>query len=257
MLRKNLILFCGILFLYFSLLFITAQSNQPAQPAQQPSEFYSPGEIIFDPIKNLFANWESGNLSVNIAKYLFFVLIAIFTWSLIDFSGLLPSQILSWIVAGIIAFLSIAYVAPAQVWVLMRGFDAYGLTITFFIPLIALGLFTLRVADHGSVNGIIAQRIIWGVYAVFLVWSFVTGILNNEINMQDPFSWIYLVMVGIIILIVIFNTTFIRALSNMEREAEVERGESITRKAVRYDRLRAGALDELSGSKRSSRFKLN
>lgn len=213
----------------------------------------TPKEVIFDPIIHLFTDWEAGNFGPNIAKYLFFILISLFVWSLIDFSDLIPSRIVTWTASAIIGFLSVAYIAPQQIWVLLTSYNALGLTLIFFVPLIILALFTLRVASSGGAKSILFQWLIWIIYFGFLIGSFVRGILNNQINMQDSFTWIYLGAIILVAILVFFNNQIIRFLSNVEREQEAERAENITRKSVRLRKIEAGAFDDLSGARRRSR----
>lgn len=207
--------------------------------AQTPADFT-------DPIKDLFANWESGNLSVNIAKYLFLLLITLFVWSILDFSGLFPSKLVEWIVAIIVAFLSVAYIAPNELWTLLTSYKGLGLTLMFVVPLVILVLFTLRIAAVGGARGILAQYLIWIVYLLFLVGAFITGILTNKIKVSDPFAWIYIAAISIVALFVIFNRLLIRWLGKEELEAESAAAENTLKKAVRLRRMEAKALEEQS-----------
>ncbi|MBS3080280.1 hypothetical protein J4221_02315 [Candidatus Pacearchaeota archaeon] len=225
--NKRILISVLILFSYFSILFILAQSPQ---------------EVIFDPIRDLFANWEEGNLSINIAKYLFLLLITLFVWSILDFGGIIPSKTVTWIISFMIAFLSIAYVAPQQIWILLTGFDALGLTLIFFVPLIVLGLFTLRVAAVGGARGVLAQRLIWFVYFLFLVGNFVSGMVNNRINVSEPFAWVYIGAIFLVICVVFFNKFIIKWLGIAELEAESEAAGKTLERAVRLRRMEAEAL---------------
>lgn len=58
---KKLLVFS--LFTFFALIFIVGLVS-----AQTPGET---AKSIFDPIKQMFTDWTGGNLSKNIAKYLF------------------------------------------------------------------------------------------------------------------------------------------------------------------------------------------
>jgi hypothetical protein len=66
--------------------------------AQAPSD-------IFDPVRDMFASWDSGDISPNIAKYLFFILLAAFVWSILDTSGIVSNGIVKWIISVIVAAL--------------------------------------------------------------------------------------------------------------------------------------------------------
>lgn len=210
-------------------------------------------EVVFDPIKDLFTKWGEGNLNINIAKYLFFVLIALFVWSILDFSGVIPSNLVTWIVSFIVAFLSIAYVAPNQIWILLTSYEALGLTLIFLVPLIILGLFTLRVAAVGDASGVLFQYLMWIIYGGFLAGTFVVGMVNSKISVSDPFAWIYLGAVVFVALVVVFNHPLIKWIANTILKEETERAENILQKAVALRRMEAGALEEQSGARRRRR----
>ncbi len=229
----NKILFLALILSVFSLVLISAQT---------------PGDFI-DPIKDLFANWEAGNLSVNIAKYLFVLLVTLFVWSILDFSGLFSSRLVEWIVAIIVSFLSVAYIAPNELWVLLTSYKGLGLTLMFIVPLVILGLFTIRIAAVGGARGVLLQYLFWGVYLLFLIASFINGIIIGKIKLTDPFAWIYIIIMAIVVLVIIFNRQLIGWLGEKTLEAESAAAGMTIARSVRLRKLEAKALEELAGSK--------
>ena len=40
---------------------------------------------IFDPVKDMFSSWNEGDLSVNVAKYVFWIILTLFVFTILDF----------------------------------------------------------------------------------------------------------------------------------------------------------------------------
>ena len=223
------IFFIGIL---FSLILISAQT---------------PAEVIFDPIKDLFTNFQGGGLSENVAKYLFFILLTVLVWSVVDTSGFVDNYIIKWVISLIIGFLGTAYLTPTDIWVLLASYEALGLTLLFILPSLILVFFTYRVAFVGGAAGVIAQHIIWFVYFIFLCWKFVTGITSGKISPNNSITWVF---VGILLLagfVAIFNKLFIKWFTKEVLEAQSEAAGKVLKRAVALRKMEAEAFGEQAG----------
>lgn len=207
----------------------------------------TPGDVIFDPVKDLFyADFAEGDISPPIAKYLFWILLSVFVWSIIDLSGLISNEIAKWIVSIIIGFLGVAYLTPADVWVLLASYQALGLTLLFILPTIILVFFTFRVAYAGGAGGVIAQHIIWIIYFIFLVWKFITGILNGQIQPNNSITWLFVGILAFVGLAAILNKFLIRLFGKEVLEAQSQAAGSVLKKAARMSKMRAEELEELA-----------
>ena len=111
----------------------------------------------FDPIKDMFFNWEQGHFSENIAKYLFTILLALLIWSVIDTSDLIPKSV-SWLIAGITAFLSVAYITPKEIFALMLSSNATGMAILTIFPLMILFIFSYKMVSRADSGVIVFQK---------------------------------------------------------------------------------------------------
>ena len=223
------IFFIGIL---FSLVLISAQT---------------PTEVIFDPLRDLFTNFQEGQLSENVAKYLFFILLAVLVWSVVDTSGFVDNDIIKWVVSLIIAFLGVAYLTPTDIWTLLTPYEALGLTLLFILPSLILVFFTFRIAVVGGAGGVVAQHIIWFIYLIFLIWKFITGITSGKISPNNPITWIF---VGILILVgfaALFNKLFIKWFGKEVLEAQSAAAGQTLKRAVALRRMEAEAFGEQAG----------
>ena len=224
------LLFFGIFL--FSLILVVAQT---------------PTEVIFDPIRDLFTNSQEGDLSENVAKYLFFILLAILVWSTIDMSGMIENDLIKWIASLIVAFLGVAYLTPPDIWTLLASYEALGLTLLFILPSLILVFFTYRIAAVGGAGGVVAQHIIWFIYFIFLVWKFITGIINGQISPNNSITWVF---VGILILAglaALFNKLFIKWFGKEVLEAQSQSAGSVLKRAIALRKMEAEALGEQAG----------
>ncbi len=70
-----------------------------------------------DPIEDMFTKWKEGEgISVNVAKYLFIILLVLLIWSILDTIKISKNQIVNLAIAIIVAVLAGAYLAPEAVW---------------------------------------------------------------------------------------------------------------------------------------------
>ena len=98
---------------------------------------------VFEPVKDLFTNWEKGNLDVNIAKYLFWLIVTLFVYSVVGFIPVLNDKLhgsVKFILALIVGFLSTAYITPSDVYTTLAGYSALGFVLSALLPLIVLSL---------------------------------------------------------------------------------------------------------------------
>ncbi len=174
-----------------------------AQDADKNDRWSFPKSI--GSIKNWFANWQEGQLDVNIAKFLFFVMIALIIYMII--SQMFHRPYISWPVSIIIAFLSTAYITPNEVFSLLTAYTALGITISVFLPLVVLLAFTF-VGQEISPEKIVIGYFIWIFFLAVLTYRLIAGIVTGEA------SAILNILIGvamIVSLIVIMASSKIKA----------------------------------------------
>ena len=69
------------------------------------------GEV---PRDGFFSNWFNGTLSVGFLKIFFFVLVTMLIFSILHMSGIPNNKVLQFLFAGVVGFVSTAYIVPAE-----------------------------------------------------------------------------------------------------------------------------------------------
>jgi len=164
----------------------------------------------FDPVKDMFSSWEDGDLSVNVAKYLFLFLIAIVLFNVLEFvpivGGKAPGR--RWVVSFVVAFLGTAYLSTSDVYTMLAGYGALGMVVGGILPFIILMYFSTHLAKGGKKNrgGQLFAKFMWFVFIIFLVWKLVDGMYYCElgtdktacINMLEGWIYVGLIVAGIV-----------------------------------------------------------
>lgn len=120
------------------------------------------------------SGWTGGNMSANIAKIFFFVMIALVIYLVIG--SIFPhQQIIMMILSALISFLATAYITPDEVYSLLISYTALGLTITTLIPLLILFGLTYKAvtATEGQVQLIMVQWFAWILFAAYSFYRFI------------------------------------------------------------------------------------
>ncbi len=168
-----------------------------------------------DPIKDWFGNWREGNLSPNIAKYLFWVLVSIVVYSIgSKIPGLKTIFEGSLVLVGavfsiLVGFLSMAYITPDEVYALMTAYSAMGFVFGGMLPFIILFYFTITLATS-SENKSASERFFTKLLAVAL-WILFTGfliyksvVIPEGVESDAAYRWLTIIL-AIISIIGIFS----------------------------------------------------
>lgn len=154
---------------------------------------------IFDPVKDMFSDWGEGNISKNVAKYLFFILLAILIYSILGNIGFLDGVYVRPSIAILISFLATAFITPEEIYLILTSYGAMGLILGAIIPFIILIYFSIQMGQIEGIAGVIIQKIIWIGFLIFLIYKLILGWAGSLFGALE-FS-IYL---GVIILTLIF-----------------------------------------------------
>jgi len=198
------ILALSVLFMFaFSFAVVAAQAATAGSGT--PAGSGSGSGLGDNPIGSWFADWDDGNFSPNIAKYLLWALVALVVFGISDMiPGLAGDKmkIVRWVFAVIVGFLSMAYVTPDEVYAIMSSYSAMGFMIGAGIPFVILLFFTFRLASTGGgaavrIGNQILGVLLWLGFAVFMV-SRATGAPEGA----KTLSWI-LAVIAIIMAIAV------------------------------------------------------
>jgi MFS family permease len=211
------------------------------------------GGTIFDPVRDLFVEWEEGQLSQNIAKYLFMALLTLLIYAISKHFPFLEKT--EWYINGaislVIAFLATAYLTPEEIYVMLTAYGAMGMIMGAIIPFIVITFFSIELAKKASFGGTLIQRIIWLGFGVFLIYKLIAGWANNLFGPLEFFLYLGILIVSLGMLV--FNKQIMRKIFHSEIQAtkegllrEVEQGDAL---AIADKAKWKAARKRLSGKK--------
>lgn len=211
-----------VLGLFASLFLVQFASLVAAQtPTTQPA---SSASNFFDPVKDMFAKWQQGQLSVNIAKYLLWVLVALFVYSILDFLPFMKGRDKAWIratVSVVIGFLGIAFLNSSDVYTILASYSALGFVLGAVAPFLILLFGSIEVDRHGGIAGKVFVKIVWVAYIIFLVSKLIGGYNTGQVSGGNLIG--YLIFLGISIIWVLFaERNFMHWFFNMETSSNME-----------------------------------
>ncbi len=128
-----------------------------------------------NPIGDLFASWDDGNFSANIAKYLLWALVSMLVYGVSDkFPGLKGRDLIKVPFALIVGFLSMAYITPVEVYSMMTAYSAMGFVLSSVIPFLILAFFTFDLAGKEGepkekVTYNVIATLMWVGFSLFMV----------------------------------------------------------------------------------------
>lgn len=197
--QKRVVAFVFLSLVLFSLVagFVSAQLGIPGIDPTPDSVLSK----IFDPVNDLFTNWEKGNLSINLAKYLFWLLVTIFVYSIVGFIPALKKLHggAKFLFSLIVGFLSTAYITPSDVYTMLAGYSALGFVLSAFLPLIILLFFSVEISKENNSGGRVISKFMWFAFIVFLVWKLIDGMFGVTTGGARVISlaqgWIYIAVI--------------------------------------------------------------
>lgn len=133
-------------------------------------------QSAWDPVKSMFADWQDGNLSVNIVKYIVWILITMVVFMVVGFIPMLKKMngFFKFLFSLIVAFLSVAYLIPEDIKLALVSYGAMALILTAILPFLIILFFSIELRKDYSNSGIgvlLGSYVLWIGFAVFLVWK--------------------------------------------------------------------------------------
>lgn len=165
--------------------FVTAQAGSP----------------ILDPIKKMFIDWQEGQLSVNLAKYLLVALLTAIIYSILDFTPFLKGPDKSTVrgfISLLVSFLSVAYLNSSEVYGILASYSALGFVLSAAVPFVILLFFSITTHKDGGVFGRIFARVIWLGFIAFLAYKIIYGSTLTGIGeISNGLAIGYLIVIGV------------------------------------------------------------
>lgn len=196
-------------------------------------------------LQSAYTDWQNSTLGTESLRLLFGVLIALLIYSVLTTSGFIESKGVVWIMSGIIAIISVAFISDAAFTGIGESYAAFGLTMTVFLPFLILLFFTFSAAKKADPTARVLQMIIWVLFAGFLIIRLFFADIPAEA------TWYIVIPALGAIGMIIFNTMIYRGLMKLYISAYAEGSEDKLKKAIAMEKLQAEGLENLAGSRRS------
>ncbi len=172
--RKSLVLSLFLISLFLVPGFVSAQDYKSYSPLNSRDAGWGSPVVQYgnawDPITDMFTGWTTGDLSKNVAKYLFTLLIFVIIFSVSAFIPFLRTKGVRTVFSVLVAFLSVAYLAPDELYVLLASYSALGLTLGTIVPFVILFAFMYSSVSKGG-SAVFYQYFTWIAYAVWMVYK--------------------------------------------------------------------------------------
>lgn len=165
-------------------------------------------------ISDLFTQWSAGQLDVNIAKYLFWLMLTGLIWGALSFAKFPPNGFFQALIAIPVGFLATAYITPTEVFTILTSYTALGITLTFILPFIILLFVSAMLLSNEkirqmSIPKIMMEVFLWIFYMVVLGYKLIAGLVSGELQLGLTLPIMIMMAVFLIsLLIVVFNSKF-------------------------------------------------
>jgi uncharacterized membrane protein len=141
----------GMFMFMFAMPFIAADPNKlysaPKIDPKVGGFLSNAGSSIASSTGELFSKWGTGDLSNGFVKYLFWGLISMILYSVLSQVKMFKTRkFLAGILSIVVGFLSMAYITPDEVFVIMTSYSALGFVLSGGLPFFALIYFTAILA---------------------------------------------------------------------------------------------------------------
>jgi hypothetical protein len=165
-------------------------------------------------ISDLFTQWQGGNLDVNIAKYLFWLMLTGLIWGALSFAKFPPAGIFQALIAIPVGFLATAYITPTEIFTILTSYTALGITLSFVLPFmimlfVSAMLLSNETVRQMSIPKVLLEVFLWIFYLIILGYKLIEGLVSGQI--EFGLSLTVVIMFGIFLItliIVTFNKRF-------------------------------------------------
>ncbi len=100
--------------------------------------------------------------------------------------------------------------------------NALGTTLLTLIPFVILALYTFRAVEDNKATVITLQRVVWGIFTAFILFFYISGLIQGKIEALSGFGAIYILTTIVSACIFVWNPILIRQLANMQHQAMKE-----------------------------------
>lgn len=193
-------------------------------------------------IAGMFAEWERGNIDINIAKYLLFWILFILIFGILTL-GKFSKATWRVLLALPVSFLAVAYLTPAEVFLILTSYTSLGITLSVVLPFLIMIFGTSMLAQgKPTVMKIVLMVFSWALFTVIMAYKLIAFWAEGT-RLASIAGLIMLGIFALSLFITIFNKNLRGWFVNIGKEviessAELERAESLaTRTATGVNSL--------------------
>jgi len=165
-------------------------------------------------VYEMFGKWGEGQLDINVAKYLFLIIVTLMIFSALSLIKLPENGGVQFILAAAIAFLATAYITPEEVFAILTAYTALGLTLSVIVPFVVMVIFSATLLGGSSkldtkemtIPKIVLQAMLWLFFTVFLGYKVIGGFGNDQVS--NPMMILMLVITGLSLGVFVLNRKF-------------------------------------------------
>lgn len=168
---------------------------------------------------NFLQKWMAGSLDPTVMKYMFFILLTILIFSILSSASWPEHPAIRWLIALPVAFVSIAFLTPEQLYSALTTYGALALTLIVVLPLVIMFFFSTQLLGEGrlTVGKIMMELILWYFYLAFLIYLLISAFFRK--GMVFDFGVIIIIAGGVIAsLVILFNKGFRKWVRKIGRE---------------------------------------
>ncbi|MBI2629532.1 hypothetical protein HYW76_00355 [Candidatus Pacearchaeota archaeon] len=252
------LMFLGLIMISFVANFVAAIPASSIADAINNAFTKISGPTLFEKV---FGKTITGESIWNLAltKFLVFGMLLLIIVSVLEYVPIVGQgtgkgkTAIRWLLAIIISYLSIIYIAPEELYAALVSYGAMGITLTSIIPFIIIFGITWELTKNPNPAKILLQKIIIWAFVLYLgyrisVLMWFPGKLDNVWKFALP---IYIPIFGVLIIYASFNATIRQYLFNTRIAGYVESSKVMSKEEALADaamlRKRANVLAEVTG----------
>jgi hypothetical protein len=225
---KQFLLGVLALFLFSFLLgFVNVGNGTHVANATGNAIFGGTGASSF--VSDFFTNWQSANLDINVAKYVLFFILTLLIFSILRMTNFPPGGGLQFIIALLVSFLGVAYIAPEEVFVIVSTYTSLAVVLTSIIPFLVLCLFTTalvapirmnrgqNVITAVSLPNVLLSILVWLFFSIYSVVRLIIGLVSGALIWPAYPAIIMVVTTAVAFGFLFFNAAFRTFLAKVAR----------------------------------------
>jgi len=148
-------------------------------------------DSVWDDVKDLFSSGdEDSTMGANFAKILLIALVAMIIYSIAGAIPFIPdNELVRWSISIIVAVLSFLFISVADVRYVLINYQALGIALTTFVPLIIIIVFTWEFRTKKPEIAGPVNKLILTLFVIYAGWTWLTLDLGKDTT--SALKWIY------------------------------------------------------------------